>query len=211
MIKFCIKQILVLAALGWAIGFLASDTITNLALLKEGDIIFQETNSEQAKAIQLATHSRYTHVGILFKQNNTMMVFEAVQPVKITPLADFIKRGVDAHFVIKRLKNTNVILNKENIAKMKMIGKSYLGKNYDMYFEWSDEKIYCSELVWKIYKKALNIEVGKLTKLKDFDLSNSYVKNLMKKRYGKHSPLNELVISPEAIYQADNLVNVMKH
>src|SRR5437867_163185 len=26
---------------------------------------------------------------------------------------------------------------------------------YDLTFEWSDDKIYCSELVWKVYERAL--------------------------------------------------------
>jgi hypothetical protein len=35
----------------------------------------------------------------------------------------------------------------------------YLGKNYDIYFGWSDSLIYCSELVWKVYKDAWDIEL----------------------------------------------------
>lgn len=45
---------------------------------------------------------------------------------------------------------------------MKQIGEKFKGKPYDIYFEWSDDKIYCSELVWKIYKHALDIEIGQL-------------------------------------------------
>ena len=42
------------------------DTFENL---QTGDIIFQTSNSNQSKAIQLATHSKYSHVGILYKKN----------------------------------------------------------------------------------------------------------------------------------------------
>ena len=34
--------------------------------LRNGDSIFQETASAQSRAIQLATHSRYSHVGIVY-------------------------------------------------------------------------------------------------------------------------------------------------
>jgi len=181
-----------------------------LSLIQEGDIIFQESLSEQAKAIKLATHSRYTHAGIIFKYNNQFKVLEAVQPVKITNLNTFINRGVDHHFVIKRLNNHKTLLNRSNINRMKKIGNLYIGKNYDIYFEWNDNRIYCTELIWKIYKKALNIEVGKLEKLKDFDLSDPYVKKIMKKRYGNKIPYNEFVISPDSMFKADNLIEVIK-
>jgi hypothetical protein len=36
---------------------------------------------------------------------------------------------------------------------MKHIGEEFTGKNYDMTFEWSDNNIYCSELIWKVYQE----------------------------------------------------------
>ena len=64
-------------------------------------------------------------------------------------------------------------------------------------------------LIWKIYKKSLNIELGKLEKLRDFDLSDPYVKKLMKKRYGNKIPYNELVISPESMFKSDKLITII--
>ena len=183
--------------------------------LKEGDIIFQTSTSSQSKAIQLATKSKYSHIGIILKSDkskeNDFVVLEAVQPVKYTPLQEWIERGENSHFVVKRLKNAETLLTDKAIKKMKNMGEKFLGKNYDLYFEWSDEKIYCSELVWKIYKETLNIEVGKLEKLSSFDLETKIVKDKMKERYGnKMSPnqLEEIVISPAAIFKSDKLVFV---
>lgn len=178
--------------------------------IKEGDIIFQTSISSQSKAIQLATKSKYSHVGIIFKstQNNDFLVLEAVQPVKFTPLNEWIKRGENAHFVVKRLKNADTLLTDEVIKKMKSVGNKFVGKNYDLYFEWSNERIYCSELVWKIYKEALDIELGKLEKLASFDLSSKTVKDKMRERYGNKIPLDEIVIPPSAIFQSDELIFV---
>lgn len=83
---------------------------------------------------------------------------------------------------------------------MKEAGERYLNKNCDIYFEWIDHKIYCSELVWKIYKEAANIEIGELEKLSDFDLTNNIVIEILKERYGNNIPMNEVVISPKSIY-----------
>ncbi len=179
--------------------------------IKEGDLIFQESTSEQAKAIQLATHSRYTHAGIILKVKGDWKVLEAVQPVKYTKLESFINRGVKRHYVVKRLSNYDQLVNESILMKIKVVGNRYLGKKYDIYFEWNDDRIYCTELIWKIYKKTLNIEIGKLEKLSSFDLSHPYVKNLMKKRYGENIPYDELVISPESMFQSNQLVTVISN
>jgi len=91
---------------------------------------------------------------------------------------------------------------------MKQAGKQFIGKDYDGTFEWSDDRIYCSELVWKIYKKGAGIELGQLKKLKDFDLSSQAVKAKLKEHYGNNIPLNEPVISPVAIFDSPLLVTV---
>jgi Permuted papain-like amidase enzyme, YaeF/YiiX, C92 family len=123
----------------------------NSERFQNGDIIFQTSRSSQSKAIQLATKSKYSHMGIIYEAGEQYYVYEAVQPVKLTKLTDWIKRGEGTHYVVKRLRNFEEVLTKENLKKMKTYGDKFKGKSYDIYFEWSDDKIYCSELVWKIY------------------------------------------------------------
>lgn len=52
---------------------------------RNGDIIFQTKISGQSEAIQLATHSKYSHMGILFQNGGRWFVYEAVGPVKESP------------------------------------------------------------------------------------------------------------------------------
>ncbi|PUV24821.1 MULTISPECIES: YiiX family permuted papain-like enzyme [Sphingobacterium] len=176
--------------------------------LKDGDMIFQSSISPQCKAVQLATHSPYSHCGLIFHEQGKPYVLEAVQPVTVTSLTDWIARGKNEHYVIKRLKEADKVLSAEVLAKMKGIGEGFLGKNYDATFEWSDNRIYCSELIWKIYQRGAGIEVGKLEKLKDFDLSSAEVKSKLKERYGNQIPLEETVISPASIFNSDLLTTV---
>lgn len=173
--------------------------------LRNGDIIFQTSSSGQSKAIQLATKSRYSHMGIIYENNGKYYVYEAVQPVKLTALNDWKKRGDNGHYVIKRLLNANEILTEDVLSKMRKVGDRFMGKQYDIYFEWSDEKIYCSELVWKMYKEGANIEIGELEQLKNFDLSSELVKQKMKERYGENIPMDEKVISPSAMFESEKL------
>ena len=176
--------------------------------IKNGDLIFQTSLSRQSKAIQLATKSKYSHCGLIYKEGNKFYVFEAVQPVKRTPLDKWIARGQDGKYVIKRLKNADQFLTPEALRKMKQVGNQFNGKNYDLTFEWSDDKMYCSELIWKIYQRATGIEIGKLEKLSDFDLTNEAVKQNVKERYGDKIPTNEIVISPAAIFDSELLTTV---
>ncbi len=177
---------------------------------QDGDIIFQKSQSSQCKAVQAATKSIYSHVGIMFYDAGKWYVLEAVGPVKYTLLTDWIHHGENNHYVVKRLKDTSP-LTPTALSCMKVQGEGYLGKPYDMTFEWSDDRIYCSELVWKLYKDCANIEVGTLKKLGDFDLSHPLVAPKVKERYGDKIPLNETVIAPSDIFNDDDLVTVFSN
>ncbi|MEB4677176.1 YiiX family permuted papain-like enzyme [Enterobacteriaceae bacterium G50] len=172
-----------------------------------GDIIFQSSQSSQSKAIQLATHSDYSHTGMIVIREKKPYVFEAVGPVIYTPLQKWIKHGKDGKYIVRRVDGG---LSAQQKQKLAQTAKHYLGKPYDLAFSWSDERQYCSEVVWKVYDTALGMKMGKLQKLKDFDLSHPAVQAKLKERYGKNVPLNETVISPQAVFDAPGLETVEK-
>lgn len=189
-----------------AVGFLLFPWIVLAADpsgLRDGDIIFHTSRSAQSAAIQRATHSRYSHVGVVFMRAGKPWVLEAVATVRYTPLAAWIARGNGARYVIKRLKGPE-----PDAAKLRSAARRFTGRPYDLYFEWSDERIYCSELVWKIYDEALGVELGKRLHLRDFDLTDPLVRAKLRERYGKLLPLEEPVISPAAIFDSALLLTV---
>lgn len=177
--------------------------------LQDGDLIFQTSDAGQSKAVKLATRSIYSHCGIVYKQGGKYVVFEAVQPVRTIPLEQWIAQGDRNFYVVKRLKNAHKVLTPEVLQKMKKVGEGFSGKNYDLTFEWSDDRIYCSELIWKVYQRGAGVEIGKLQKLREFDLSSPLVKKTMKERYGKNVPLDETVISPASIFECELLETVV--
>jgi uncharacterized protein YycO len=197
-----------------SVEFQNSSAVQNSSILDEkteicsGDLIFHTSLSAQSKAIQAATKSKYSHCGIVYREGNRCYVLEAVQPVKTTPLDQWIARGQNQHYVVKRLKNADQVLTPDVLAKMQQIGRQFVGKDYDLAFGWSDEKIYCSELIWKVYQRAVGIEIGRLQKLQEFDLTGNLVKQKLKERYGNRIPLDETVISPAAVFNSDLLVTV---
>lgn len=174
--------------------------------IQDGDIIFQSTHSRQCEAVKLATHSEYSHVGIIFKDKQEWMVYEAVQPVKKTPLREWIAHGENNHYVVKRLKNAEQVLTSSILDEMQEIGEENLGKDYDIYFNWSDDEIYCSELVWKMYDDAAGIHIGELRQLRDFDLMSESVQTIMAERYGRNIPFDEEVIAPSDLFESDKLI-----
>ena len=210
------KPLLYLAAFGLlaflGISFLPADATlkkkSNALDLKEGDLIFQALESELSMAIQLATKSKYSHCGILCKIDDAWFVFEALQPVQLTPLKEWTERGQDGHYVVKRLKQDEM-LSDSVLLIMKRYGEKQRGKNYDIYFNWSDDRMYCSELIWKIYKTGTGLEIGKLQKLREFDLSSPEVKAMLKQCYGDKVPLDEPVISPVSVFNSSLLEEVI--
>ncbi len=119
-------------------------------LMRDGDIIFQTSQSSQSAAIQFATHSKYSHMGIIFFRNGKPYVFEAIRTVQYTPLDQWIHRGKNGKYVVKRLQNADSLITPQSVKKLKTVASTFKGKPYDLTFEWSDDSIYCSELVWKI-------------------------------------------------------------
>ncbi|MFW2096512.1 MULTISPECIES: YiiX family permuted papain-like enzyme [unclassified Acinetobacter] len=170
-----------------------------------GDIIFHTSKSAQSLVIQKATHSPYSHMGMIVIKHEQAWVLEAIQPVKYTPLRQWINRGVNKAYIVKRYQTE---LTAEQQHKLVKQAETYLNKPYDVYFEWNDDAIYCSEIVWKAYQYALGLELAPLEKLQSFDLTDRSVKALMHQRYGQHIPLQETVIAPSAIFNSKKLKTV---
>ncbi len=188
----------------------AKATVASLTpSLHEGDLIFHTSQSAQSRAIQLATHSPYSHCGLLYKRGGEWQVFEAVQPVKLTPLSSWVARGQGGHFVVKRLRDAATALTPAALARLRAAGQPMLGRDYDLAFNWSDKQIYCSELIWKVYDRGLHRQLGQLRQLHDFDLRNPAVRTKLRERYGRRLPLAEPVISPASIFNSAELVTVV--
>ena len=176
-----------------------------LPTLADGDLIFQVSRSGQSLAIQHATRSQWSHMGVIVHRDGKPYVFEASATVRYTPLKSWVDRGEGKRFVAKRLKNASTVLTPAVLKKARQIAAQFMGKPYDLTFEWSDQRMYCSELVWKLYDRALGVQIGALQKLRDFHLDDLLVRKKLRERYGDRVPLDESVISPAAMFDSDLL------
>ena len=75
-------------------------------------------------------------------------MLEASNVVKLTPLKKWISRGKFGKYKRRRVLNKPV---KIRYAK-------YLGKKYDLAFKFNNNKYYCSELIYDIYKDQFGIQ-----------------------------------------------------
>ena len=177
------------------------------AELRSGDIIFHTSQSSQSRAVQLAMKSPYSHMGLVLYRRDKPYVFEASKTVRYTPLKEWIARGVGGKYVVKRLRDDSSI-DGTTVEKFLRLAAEYEGKPYDLYFEWSDDRIYCSELVWKIYSRALSIEIGEFKTFREFDFSHPHVRAKLQERFGAAVPLDEKVMSPAAMFSSPLLTIV---
>jgi uncharacterized protein YycO len=178
--------------------------------LQTGDVVFQTSLSPASLAIQRATHSRYSHVGIAWVHDGRADVIEAIDPVQVTPLAAWIARGAGGHYVAKRLRDPSLLTPERAVALVRA-ARGEVGKRYDLGFEWSDARMYCSELVWKAYHRAVGVDLGAPRPLRSFDLADPVVQEAMRRRWGARGPLDEPVIGPGQIFEDDHLVTVEEH
>ena len=127
-------------------------------IVREGDVIFQTTQSKQSPLIQLATRSKISHCGIVVMKNGKPYVLETLNTLKLTPLDKFVARSKGGRYWLKRSDKENIKIKYDH----------YLGKSYDVAFRLDNDIYYCSELVYDIYKNQLGIELCKPKQVGDY-------------------------------------------
>lgn len=184
----------------------AGEAATTLAdVLTDGDVILHKSQSSQSAALRAATGSPYTHVGMVFRRDGDAEVLEAVDPVRWTKLDDWVARGERGHVVILRLADDLPLRNGGSEA-LRAAAEAYLGRPYDPLFEWSDDRIYCSELVYKAYQSSLGVHIGALVTLDAFDLSSTQVGALIRARSPGLVNGSEPVVAPASLLTDSDLV-----
>jgi uncharacterized protein YycO len=126
----------------------------------EGDILFQSLPNppglDLVDAIEGSTGSPYSHCGMVFQEDDRWQVIEAIGPVKITPLDDYIARGRGKQVWAYRLDEAA----RKKVPAALTAMKKDRGKPYDPRYRFDDEAIYCSELIWRGWKAANGKEFG---------------------------------------------------
>lgn len=130
--------------------------------LREGDILFQSLpHSPLVDTIEGVSCSPYSHCGIVARSRDRWVVIEAIGPVRETSISDWIAQGRGEWFAAYRL---NPALSAK-IPEILTEARKFLGRPYDIHYRFDDERIYCSELIFKAVKNATGCTLGKIERL----------------------------------------------
>ena len=164
--------------------------------VREGDVIFQTSLSQQSPLIKMGTRSTITHCGVVVMKDGKPYVLETQKTLVLTPLKKFIARGKDGKYWHKRPKLDNI--------KIKYSG--YLGKPYDLAFKFDNGKFYCSELIYDVYLNQLGVELCKPKTIDDYLIFGSHripkIKRAMKKR---GITMEQYAVAPVDVFNSKEL------
>lgn len=167
--------------------------------VREGDVIFQTSQSAQSPLIKMGTRSGITHCGIIVMKDGDAYVLETLRTLVLTPLDKFIARGKDGRYWLKRSDNENIQI-KYN---------SYLGKPYDLAFKFDNNKFYCSELIYDIYLNQLGVELCKPRTVDDYLILGvdrlPQIQSAMNKR---GITLEQYAVAPVDVFKSEKLKRV---
>src|SRR5512133_3112574 len=171
--------------------------------VRAGDLVFETSTSSQSWAIQWATRSPWSHVGIVDVGADGTFDVEALGKVSRTPWRAWrrrARRGGDLLVLRPRA------VPEPSRAAAVDRAKAFLGRRYDPRFGWGDDRIYCSELVVKAYERAAGVSFGKRERLKDLRILG--LKGAIEKRWGGPVPENLELVTPASIAEDARLERV---
>lgn len=181
----------------------SSELVQNQTL-KDGDIIFNVQKINHNDTSKLI----FNHCGIIIHNNNNVFVFETGKNAQFVPLKKFIASGFNGHFLVKRLTNSDSVFSEVKLNKFRETIKMLRGKKNDMFFEWTDKNMYNAELVWKIYKQSTNISLCEPVSISELNLKSANAQYFLKNRFSDYISPNEIVVTPNDIFNSILLYTV---
>ncbi len=192
-----------LVCLAVLVAAVSSRTRAAEVVLQEGDLVFETSSSRQSGAIQWATRSPWSHVGIVERSGREVAVIEALGKVSRTPWAAWARRARrGGPYLVLRPRGLTAEQRRAAVAE----ARRFLGRPYDPRFGWGDDRIYCSELVVKAYERGAGVSFGRRERLGDLRLTG--IERAMEKRWGGPIPEELTVVTPASLAEDRRLERV---
>lgn len=187
-----------------------------------GDLVFVAVPSDReaaagsmSEAISLSTGRglNIIHVAVAVRDRNGLQILDASpeRGVRMRPLRQFLDDfrfadGTPAEFIIKRVKGGF----DADAAILRAC--SHLGKDYDFAYMPTDEKLYCSELIYESYLDSDGEHVFEAAPMNFLD-ENGELPPYWKELFGKPGscvPQGEAGTNPADMFLSDRLETVAR-
>ena len=169
---------------------------------RDGDIVLQHIKVPLGEVIKSITESPYSHCGLVVHRDGKPFVLEAIGPVRYIPLQKWLAQGHRGRVIVVRVTD----LTPGQAAKAIEVAEGFLGKPYDIQYQPDDARIYCSELVFKAFKRGCGIALGKLDRLGDLKWRphEAFIRNIT----GGELPLARRMITAVALVKSPRTVTL---
>ncbi len=136
--------------------------------MRPGDIILQPLNCWLCSLIELEEGSIYSHMGVVLSVTPEVMIGEANGTVKKIKLSEFLsKTEASQRSLLIRFRNEKIseAITSTPQKFLETFEKEFEGAQYDNDFLWHNfdendkEKLYCSEMVAKLFQYYLGIDM----------------------------------------------------
>jgi hypothetical protein len=167
---------------------------------REGDVLFQHFDTQLCDMIRDVTESQLTHCGLVVFRDGKPFVLEAKSPaVSYVPLDRWFTQGWKGYYAHYRPKG----VSRRRIREVVKAAGALVGKTYDLQYQLSDEKIYCSELVYKGFLRGAKMEIGRPQKLGDlkWQTHEGFIRLLA----GGGLPLERMIVTPVSVASSSHL------
>lgn len=193
----------------WIVG--CGNNIAQLEkVIQEGDLVFQNLEKSPDTNLWTALDSEYNHVGIVIKIDDKFMVYTVDDEVKYVPFGEYIKRGSEGHYLIKRMLNSTGKIDKLYSYEIRNATKWYKNRTYDYQLEIDNKRVYEPEIVWKIYREAFMTELGPLARLSSIDFSSPQAQQYLKRHFNGSITKDQEIITMDQILYCEFLEVVAK-
>ncbi len=169
-----------------------------------GDIYFQSLPpSALVIAIEGVTGSPYSHCGILNQVDGEWVIHEAIGPVRVVALETWIMQGMRQEYDVYRLKPEY----QDKVGELLAATEPYMGRPYDIQYDFDDEKIYCSELIFKAFQTVYGEDLGKVVPLGELNWKphEAFIRHI-----DPSLPLQRKMITPQHLAEAPQLEQVFE-
>jgi hypothetical protein len=165
---------------------------------RDGDLLFVSCDGPLCHVIEGVTQSPFSHVGMVSGTGADATVIEAFGPVGEVPLQVFLERS-SGNFTLMRWVGEPAT----RISDIEAAMRSFAGRPYDSHYQLDDERIYCSELVYKAVLKVTGIEAAPLRKLGDMNYAP--YEDFIRRKEGT-LPLERQMITPADLQRSPFLL-----